>query len=171
MKKVFIRFYEELNDFLTGDKKKKRFEHFFKNNPSVKDLVESIGVPHTEIDLILINGAPVDFTYQVKDRDDISVYPVFESFDISGLQHLREKPLREKRFILDVHLGTLARYLRMLGFDTLYKNNFTGEEIIQISIDEKRTILTKDIGILKQNRVTHGYFVRNVIAEKQAGEV
>ena len=161
MHKISIRFYEELNDFLPEEKQKLRFEHSYIDRTSVKDLIESLGVPHTEVDLILVNGKPVGFDYLINDDDDISVYPVFESIDITDLQHLRPKPLRKPKFVADVHLGRLARYMRMLGFDTLYKNNIDDDEIVNISVDEKRTILTRDRNILKRSVVTHGYFVRN----------
>jgi len=171
MHKVYLRFYEELNDFLPEEKRKKRFTHHYIDRTSVKDLIESIGIPHTEVDLILIDGKSVDFNYLINDGDDISVYPVFESLDISDVQHLRQKPLREPKFICDVHLGKLARYLRILGFDAAYENNLDAEEIIKISLKEKRVILTKDKGILKRNEVTHGYYVRNVKVEEQVKEI
>lgn len=171
MKKISIRFYEELNDFLPAKKRKKRFEYEFTGTPSIKDMIESLGIPHTEIDLILVNGKPVDFSYLIRDEDDISVYPVFESFDISEHQKLRDKPLREPKFILDVHLGTLAKYMRILGFNIYYKNNLSDEDIVKISGEEKRTILTRDTGILKRSEVTHGSYVRNTNPEKQLKEV
>ncbi|OGU57743.1 MAG: twitching motility protein PilT [Ignavibacteria bacterium RBG_13_36_8] len=171
MKKLHLRFYEELNDFLPANKSKKRVEHPFIDRTTVKDLIESLGVPHTEVDLILVNQKSVGFDYLVDDCDDISVYPVFESFDISGVQHLRPTPLRIPKFILDVHLGKLAKYMRMLGLDTLYSNSYNDEEIIKISLKEKRTILTKDRGILKRNEVTHGYWVRSTNSEKQIAEI
>lgn len=167
MKSVQIRFYEELNDFLPADFKKVRFTHKFFGNPSIKDIIESFGVPHPEVDLILVNGKPVDFSYNVNDNDDISVYPVFETFDIKDVQHLRPEPLRNPKFISDVHLGKLSKYLRMLGFDTLYNTNFTGEEIIKISLKEIRTILTRDTGILKRNEVTHAAYVYGTYPEEQ----
>ena len=171
MKTAFFRFYEELNDFLSKEKRKTRFEHNFVDRTSIKDMIESLGVPHTEIDLILVNGNSVNFAYLVNDKDDISVYPVFESLDISNIQHLRAKPLRNKKFVLDVHLGTLAKYLRMMGFDTIYKNDYNDEEIIEISSNERRTILTRDRGILKRNVVTHGYWIRDQNPELQLKEV
>ena len=171
MKKIQIRFYEELNDFLPKEKRKVRFAHEFTDRPSVKDSAESLGIPHTEIDLILINGISVNFEHIVQDGDDISVYPVFESFDIADAQHLRPKPLRDPKFILDVHLGKLARYMRMFGFDTLYENYYSDEEIVEISKRERRTILTRDLGILKRKEVTHGYWVRNIKIEKQVKEI
>ncbi len=168
---AYFRFYEELNDFLPEEKRKVEFEHNYIDKASIKDMVEVIGVPHTEIDLILVNGRSVDFSYIVKDGDFISVYPVFESFNISGVQRLRQKPLRVPKFVLDVHLGTLAKYMRMIGIDTLYSNNYSDKEIVNISIKENRTILTKDRGILKRSKVTHGYWVRNINPEEQLAEI
>lgn len=170
-KKITIRFYEELNDFLPSEKRKKRFVHKFIDRTSIKDLIESFGVPHTEVDLILVNGKSVSFKYLINDGDDISVYPVFESLDISDVQHLRPKPLRKPKFICDVHLGKLARNLRILGLDTFYKNDLGDKEIIEVSLSEKRTILTRDVGILRRTEVTHGYYVRNINPEKQTAEV
>lgn len=170
-KTACFRFYEELNDFLPPEKRKIKFTHHFIDRASVKDMIESFGVPHTEIDIILINGTSVDFNYSVNDNDEISVYPVFESFDITNVQRLRPEPLRKPKFILDVHLGKLAKYMRMTGFDSLYENNITDDEIVQKSLQEKRTILTKNKGVLKRNDVTHGYFIRNENIIEQLKEV
>jgi uncharacterized protein with PIN domain/sulfur carrier protein ThiS len=171
MHTIYIRFYEELNDLLPDEKKKIRFEHHYLDRTSVKDLIESLGIPHTEIDLILVNGKSVGFDYIINDRDDISVYPVFESLDIKDVQHLRAEPLREPRFIADVHLGRLVRYLRMLGQDVYYKSNLNKEGVVKLSLDEQRTILTMDKNLLKRNEITHGYLVRNSDPEKQVIEI
>jgi len=171
MKTAYLRFYEELNDFLPTEKRKKQIIHHFWGQPSVKDMIESLGVPHTEIDLILVNGESVDFNYLVKDQDRISVYPEFESIDISNIQKLRPKPLRKPKFICDVHLGKLARNLRMFGFDVYYENNLNDEQIVEISLNQKRTILTRDLGILKRKDVLRGYFVREDDPQKQLEEV
>ena len=140
MKTVYFRFYEELNDFLPSEKRKTRFEHHFINRTSVKDMIEAFGIPHTEIDLILVNGKSVDFNYVINDGDNVSVYPVFESLDISDVQHLRPKPLRKPKFILDVHLGKLARSLRMLGFDVLY--HFKIGSVVCWQLRARHTTLT-----------------------------
>ncbi len=171
MHKIYFRFYEELNDFLPEEKQKVRFTHNYIDRASVKDIIESLGAPHTEVDLILVNGKSVGFDYLINDGDDISVYPVFESLDITNVQHLRPKPLREPKFIADVHLGKLTRYLRMMGFDVLYKSNFDDKEIVNLSLTELRAILTKDRGILKRSEVTHGYWVRSTIIKEQIIEV
>ena len=171
MKKVYFRFYEELNDFLPEEKRKTRFTHNYIDRASVKDVIESLGVPHTEVDLILVNGKSVGFDYLINDGDDISVYPVFESLDITNVQHLRPKPLRVPKFIADVHLGKLMRYLRMMGFDVLYKNDFDDNEIVNLSLKETRAILTRDRGILKRSEVTHGYWIRSIKVKEQVIEV
>ncbi|MFP4163825.1 MAG: Mut7-C RNAse domain-containing protein [Chitinispirillaceae bacterium] len=156
-----FRFYEELNDFLPPERRKRRFEVRFKGNPAIKDTIESLNVPHTEVDLILINGKSVPFSQKLNDNENVSVYPVFESMDITTTQKLRPAPLRQVRFVLDVHLGKLARLLRLLGFDCLYRNDFLDEEIVRIASEQNRTVLTRDIGILKQSKVTHGRWIRS----------
>ncbi len=171
MKCCLIRFYAELNDFLPAEKRQKAFLHFFSGRPAVKDLIESLGVPHTEVDLILINGESVGFSRQVEDGDRVSVYPVFESIDISPVLRLRPEPLREVRFVLDAHLGKLASYLRMVGFDTLYSNDFSDEMLAKISVKERRILLTRDRGLLKRSDVTHGCFVRSTNSREQLVEV
>jgi uncharacterized protein with PIN domain len=171
LKVVSFRFYEELNDFLPGEKRKKPFSFCIKFNQTVKDAIEALGVPHTEVDLILANGNSVNFEYHLKEHDRISVYPVFESLDISAVTKLRPGPLRETKFVLDVHLGKLSKYLRMLGFDTYYRNDLDDDEIIKLSLQEKRIILTRDVGILKHGKVTHGYWLRSQDSKEQLREV
>lgn len=166
-----FRFYEELNDFLPIEKRKVSFTHHFNHHPAIKDVIESLGVPHTEIDLIIVNGQSVDFSYLLQDGDHVSVYPVFESIDISPVTHLRPMPLRELKFILDVHLGKLSRYMRLLGFDVVYASNLEDSAIIDCASEESRTILTRDKGILKNKKVTHGYWMREILPKKQLYEV
>jgi len=166
-----FRFYAELNDFLPGDRRQKSFAYVFSGNPSIKDAIEAIGVPHTAVDVLLVNGDSVGFNHRLHPGDRVAVYPVFESFDISPLLRLRPEPLREPIFILDVHLGKLARRLRMLGFDALYRNDYDDPEIIRTALHQHRIILTRDRGILKNSLVTHGYWVRSEKAEEQVQEI
>lgn len=170
-KQATFRFYAELNDFLPEDRRQRSFVHAFWGSPSVKDTIEALGVPHTEVDLITVNGELVDFTYQVGGGDQVSVYPVFESLDISPVARLRPEPLRRVRFVLDTHLGRLATYLRMLGFDCLYQNDYEDETLASISAEERRILLTKDRGLLKRSVVSHGYFVRETQPRAQLLEV
>ncbi len=171
MYQISLRFYEELNDFLPRKWRKVEFSHRISGKVSVKDVIESLGVPHTEVDLILVNQVSVDFSYIVRPDDRISVYPVFETFDITPVTRLRPKPLRNIRFILDVHLGKLAVYLRFAGFDTLYQNDFHDDELAQISATEQRILLSRDRNLLKRRIITHAYYVRETEPKRQVAEV
>ncbi|MGR9101113.1 MAG: Mut7-C RNAse domain-containing protein [Gammaproteobacteria bacterium] len=166
-----FRFYEELNDFLPAASRKKTLDYCFDGHPGVKDPIEVFGVPHTEVDLILANGVSVGFDYRLQDRDRIAVYPVFESLDIAPVVKLRDQPLRRTAFVADVNLGKLARLLRLFGFDVLYRNDFRDAEIIDISVKERRIILTRDRRLLYAKRITHGYWVRSVDPQRQLAEV
>ena len=171
MNQACFRFYAELNDFLLAERRMISFAYFFEKNPSVKDTIEALGIPHTEVDLILVNSESVNFTYLLQNGDRISVYPVFESIDITPLLRVRPQPLRKICFVLDVHLGRLADYLRLFGFDTWYRNDYEDAELAQISHHEKRVLLTRDMGLLKRNLVTHGYFLRETHPQRQLREV
>ena len=171
MARVQLRFYEELNDFLAPALRKVTFSHEFDRRASVKDMIESFGVPHTEVDIILVNGHSVDFSCIVQDGDRISVYPVFESLDVSPLVRLRPAPLRSPAFVLDSNLGRLARYLRLLGFDCLYQNDYDDETVANIADQEQRIVLTRDRALLQRKIITRGYFVRAVRPRPQVKEV
>lgn len=171
MNTVTVRVYGELNDFLPPPTRKKRVPHLFFGKPTVKDFIESLGIPHTEVDLILLDEQSVGFEAHLQDGDRLTVYPRLASIDIQPLQHLQPEPLKTPRFITDVHLGKLARYLRMLGFDTLYDPTLEDAQIIERGVAESRMILTRDLGILKNSRVRHGYFVRAQIPIQQAREI
>ena len=166
-----FRFYEELNDFLLPAQRKRSLEYRFQGHPGIKDPIEAFGVPHTEVDLIVVNGESVGFDYQLQTGDRVTVYPMFESFDVSPLVKLREKPLRRTAFVLDVNLGKLARRLRMLGFDALYDNRYEDAEVADIAATEGRIVLTRDRRLLFAKRITHGYWVRSTDPRRQVDEV
>ena len=166
-----FRFYEELNDFLPQEKRKCMFSYACAKTATVKNAIEALGVPHTEVELVLVNGESVDYSYLVQDGDFISVYPQFEALDITPLLKLREKPLRSTRFIADAHLGGLAKYLRMLGFDTLYDGSYGDAQIARIAADEHRIVLTRDRALLMHKSITHGCYVRATKLWEQLAEV
>jgi hypothetical protein len=171
MPQAAFRFYAELRDFLRPDHRNGRVTYTFERAPSVKHAIETLGVPHTEVDLILVNGEAADFSRLIEDGDRVSVYPVFESIDIGQVTRVRPKPLRELRFVLDCHLGRLAKYLRIMGFDTLYANRSDDEELAGTSSREKRVLLTMDRGLLKRSMVERGYLVREALPRRQLIEV
>ena len=142
-----------------------------KGNPAVKDTIEALGVPHTEVDVISVNGESVGFYHQLKNRDRVKVYP--PQFKFRNKKIIRLQPLWPKslRFILDVHLGKLVKHLRLLGFDCLYKKDWSDEEIIKVVKRGRRILLTRDIGLLKNNIVRFGYFVRSIQPDKQIQEI
>lgn len=166
-----FRFYAELKDHLPPRQQLGTVEKQFLVPGSVKDMIESLGIPHTEVDLILVNGECSDFSRLVRNGDRVAVYPVFESIDITPGLRLRQQPLRELKFVLDVHLGRLAGYLRMLGFDAVYDNRASDPELVRISSRQRRILLTRDRGLLKHSAVTHGYWLRETDSRRQTAEV
>ena len=166
-----MRFYEELNDFLPEALRKRDLAVEIDRSRSVKDAIESLGVPHPEVDLILVDGISVDFGYLLQGGERVAVYPMFERLDITPLVRLRPRPLRDPRFVADVHLGKLARHLRMAGFDVLWGNDWDDDRIVEASTAQRRTILTRDKGMLRRSEVERGYFVRATGSEAQLAEV
>lgn len=171
MYKATFTFHADLNFFLPPPRKQTHFQHLFKNSASIKDMIESLGVPHAEIELIVVNGACVDFGYAVQDSDEVQVYPFFELVDHPQKVRLRPPFTGRPSFILDTHLGRLDAYLRMMGYDTLYRNDYADDELAHISHHERRILLTRDLGLLKRSMVTYGYFVRNTNPRKRVYEV
>lgn len=170
-KTATLRFYAELKDFLPGDRRSGLVARHFDVPGGVKDVIESCGVPHTEVDLIIVDGGSVGFSYLVRDGDRIAVYPLFEAFDIAPIVKVRPRPLRDVRFVADNHLGRLARFLRLLGLDTLYRNDWSDPDLVRVSVSERRVLLTRDVELLKYGSLTHGYFVRSTDAREQVNEV
>ena len=166
-----FRFYEELNDFLAPDHRRRAFEARCARAATVKHMIEALGVPHTEVELVLVNSESVGFDRLLAHGDRVSVYPRFETFDVTPLLRVRAAPLRVTRFIADAHLGGLARLLRLTGFDTLYDNHCDDAEIVAIAGREGRIVLTRDRELLKRRELTHGCFIHALQPERQAAEL
>jgi uncharacterized protein len=166
-----FRFYEELNDFLAPARRKQAFTVPCAEAATTKHMIEALGVPHTEVELILVNGESVDFSRQLEDGDRVAVYPRFEAMDVTPLLRVREHPLRQPSFVADAHLGGLAHMLRMLGFDTLYDNHYHDAEIVTIAEAAGRIVLTRDRELLKRRAVTHGCYVHALKSEQQLREI
>jgi len=166
-----FRFYEELNDFLAPARRKQAFSVPCAEAATTKHMIEALGVPHTEVELILVNGESADFGRILQDGDRVAVYPRFEAMDVTPLLRVRDYPLREPRFVADAHLGGLARMLRMLGFDTLYDNHFHDDTIVAICEQDGRIVLTRDRELLKRRAVTHGCYVHALKPETQLKEI
>jgi uncharacterized protein with PIN domain len=168
---VTFRFYEELNDFLAPERRRREFECACPRGASVKHAIEALGVPHTEVELVLVDGASVGFEHALAGGERVAVYPVFEAFDVTPLVRVRERPLRETRFIADAHLGALARLLRLAGFDTRFANAWPDAEIVRLALAEHRIVLTRDRALLMRRELTHGCYVHARHAAQQAREM
>ena len=166
-----FRFYEELNDFLAPARRGHEFASACARAASTKHMIEALGVPHTEVELVLVNGESVGFDRILRDGDRVAVYPKFEALDVTPLLRVRDRPLREMRFVADAHLGGLAHLLRMTGFDTLYDNAFHDKEIERIAVAEQRIVLTRDRELLKRRTITHGCYVRALRSSEQIREL
>src|SRR5690606_15368483 len=128
--------------------KDKTFSQRFNWRTTIKDMIESIAPPHPEVELILVNGKSVGWDYIVKDGDVVDVYPEFNYVDVPNKIRLVPKYKGFPKFVLDTHLGRLAAYLRMMGFDTLYQNDYEDDVLAEISSTENRILLTRDVGLL-----------------------
>jgi uncharacterized protein len=164
-----FRFYGQLNDFLPWPFRHGRFTHSLRGPASVKDVIEALGVPHPEVDVIVVNGLPADFTHRMRDDDEVAVYPVFHSVEISGLDRVGVDPPQPVRFVLDVHLRKLASLRRRAGFDALLL--IDDAEVAHASAADGRVALTRDVGLLKRSIIQHGYWIRQTNPELQFVEV
>jgi uncharacterized protein with PIN domain len=164
-------FHGSLNDFLPFAQRDTRFVYNFKGSPAVKDAIEALGVPHPEVSGILVNKSPVNFKYLLQAGDEVEVYPIAAANHLPEDHALVEPVPQPVRFILDVHLGKLAKNLRLLGFDTRYENNYADALIVDLAEIENRVVLTRDVGLLKNSRVKWGYWLRSQFLEEQLKEV
>jgi len=166
---VRFRFYGQLNDFLPWQLRHCRFARPLRGPASVKDGVEALGVPHPEVDVVIVNGEPADFTYRLRDGDEVAVYPVFHAVDVGGVRRVGSDPPQPVRFVLDIHLRKLATLLRLAGFDALLLGD--DEHVAAVSASEGRVALTRDVGLLKRSIIQHGYWIRQTDPELQFVEV
>jgi uncharacterized protein len=166
-----FRFYEELNDFIAKPLRRRAFSCVCARAATTKHMIEALGVPHTEVELILVNGKSVGFDRVLEEGDRVAVYPKFESLDVTPLLRVRSEPLRAIRFVADAHLGGLAHLLRLAGFDTLYDNHYADEAIEALAATEARIVLTRDRELLKRRTISHGCYVRALKPQVQLREV
>ena len=166
---VSFRFYAQLNDFLPVPHRGRRFTHAVAARSSVKDAFEGLGVPHPEVDLILINGVAEEFSYRLQHGDDATLYPAFQAIDISGVRPVATDVCDAIRFVVDVHLSKLASLLRLCGFDALMLQE--DGDIADAAAREGRVVLTRDVALLKRGAVQRGRWVRHTDPEEQLVEV
>lgn len=171
MPQAIFYFHNRLNEFLSNNYKQNEIYIAFKRHETVKHLIESLGVPHTEVDIILVNEVSVDFSARLEDGCRVEIFPRSTQIENPFVIHLQPETKGEPRFVADGHLGKLVSYLRLLGFDVLYSNNCEDEMLAEISSNQDRILLTRDRGLLKRNKVRYGYCVMAKAPKKQVVEV
>lgn len=166
---VRLTFHGDLTFFLGSRIHGQKIERDLGEKTSVKDVIESCGVPHPEVDLILVNEEPIGFDYVLKQSAAIDVFPVHvaSTYFKKHLLQVQES----NRFIADGHLGKLARNLRLLGFDVAYDRDAQDRQLLEIMTREDRALLTRDRRLLMHSVVRHGYCPRSQNAGEQTVQV
>ena len=159
--RVTVRLYASLGDFVAPARRGAAFEYEAGDPRSVKDLIESLGVPHCEVQVVLVDGKSAGFARVVRGGERIAVYPYFSGIEPGDAAAAGEPLPSEPRFVLDGHLGRLAAYLRALGVDTAHERDADDAAIARVAAEEGRVVLTRDIGLLKRAAVRHGWWVRS----------
>ncbi|WP_323141404.1 Mut7-C RNAse domain-containing protein [Massilia phyllosphaerae] len=166
-----FRFYDGLNDFLARAQRGVDATVPCARDATTKHMIEALGVPHTEVELILVNGASSGLERILEEGDRVAMYPRFARLDVAPLARLPQQPPGRLRFVADAHLGGLARLLRMAGFDTIYRNTIADGQIEELAVIETRIVLTRDRELLKRRGVEFGCYVRALHAQEQLHEV
>ena len=166
-----FHFHGAVNYFLPRNRRNITFEHAIERKASIKDMLESLGPPHTEIELIVVNGVSVDFEHTIEAGTHVDIYDSLDALELPQKQRLRPPYQGKPSFVLDTHLGRLASYLRMMGFDTLYRNDYPDDELAYVSNSENRILLTRDVGLLKRSLVIYGHYMREIKPKKRIIEV
>ena len=167
---ISLRFYEELNDYLPPEKRKRDFAWRLQKRSNVRDMLEAAGVPLSEVEFVLVNGSSAELSAVLSPGDRVAVYPVFESFNVQQLLRFRGEPLRRPRFIVDSGLERLASYLRLLGFDATV-DSMSPEAAIRVAEEERRILLTADSALSGDPRISRVYVIKETQPLAQLKEV
>ena len=166
-----FRFHGVLNDFLSPEQRHHALPYRFHGHPGIKDPIEALGVPHSEVARIMVRNRAVDFGYQLRDADQVEVHPLGPAgFDLTN-PALRPPLIPPPRFVVDVNLGKLTRWLRLLGFDTAWRNDYSDRQVVEKAVEERRVILTRDRRLLFHRIIEYGFWVRSVKPLLQIREV
>jgi uncharacterized protein with PIN domain len=162
-----FKIFGELNYFVRKNKQDIYFNYEFDDNPSIKDSIEAIGIPHVEVGEIIVNDEQKDFSYKLQNNDKVEVYSFYEN----DIKNKLRPNIELYNFMTDENVGGMAKYLRMLGFNTIMIPEISDKEVAKIAEKENRILLSRDFGLLKRKNVTHGIFLRSTNTEEQIYEV
>ena len=166
---VRLHFHSDLDFFLGSVRRPGLVERGLTEKTSVKDIIESCGVPHPEVDIIRVAGQVVGFDHTLAQDADIEVFPVENPETILTEKHLQTSQVLV--FVADGHLGRLTRSLRLLGFDVAYEQKASDRQLLDVMTRENRALLTRDRRLLMHSVVQHGYCPRSQNADEQTIEV
>ena len=167
--KVRLRFHGDLNVFLGSKAGHAGIERLLAEKTSIKDIIESCGVPHPEVDFILVDDQSVGFDHTVTDDAKVEVLPVENRATARTEKRLQTVGIA--RFVADGHLGSLTCNLRLLGFDVAYLKGADDSQLLAVMARENRALLTRDRRLLMHAIVQHGYWPRSQNADEQTIEV
>lgn len=169
---MIINFWGNLKELLRPPfRGQKKVAYDLTRQASVKDIIEALGVPHTEVGRLTVAGREISFAAPGAAADTLEVYPLSPPVDVTTPTLLRPEPLPGITFAVDMNVGKLATLLRMAGFDTFYRNEISDPELIEAAVRERRILLSKDKDLLKRKEVIFGYLVREIQPERQLAEI
>ena len=159
---IIINFHEQLNFFLKRGHKGRGIEYPLTRRASVKDIIESFGVPHTETGCILFNNTPVDFSFIPASCGTLQVDAIPTPFKLRQPSLLRPEPADNIKFIADVNVIKLGKLLILLGFDVVFSPSWSDGKIADMADKTGRIVLTRDTGLLKRSKIV---FARRIRAD------
>lgn len=164
-----LTFHGDLPIFLRRGRGQDKVVRRLGEKTSVKDAIEACGAPHPEIDLILVDGNPVSFSFQLERDAAIEIYPATAPAGIFPGARLQRRD--RTRFVADGHLGKLNRNLRWLGIDVVYDALAADAELVARAAREECALLTRDRRLLMHAAVRDGYYPRSQDGKAQTREV
>ncbi|MDR7302441.1 Mut7-C RNAse domain-containing protein [Haloactinomyces albus] len=154
-----VRPDRELWSFVAPRHRREQVLVRYDGTASLGHVVQSLGIPLTEVGALLVDGVPTEHSQRPGPAATVEIRPV-------------ERPQAIRaHFVLDVHLGTLARRMRLLGIDTAYRNDAEDGALIEQSAREERVLLSKDRGLLRRRALWSGAFVRGTRPAEQLADV
>jgi uncharacterized protein with PIN domain len=166
-----FRFYAELNAFISPSYRYRSFTYHYPDDATLKHVIEALGVPHTEVELVVVDSKPANLSDRMQEGMYVSVFPHFHSFELNSHGEHVHPNMPNEKFIADAHLGMLAKYLRMLGFDVLYRNSYSDAEVATIASQEDRIVLTRDRDLLIRKDIVRGCYLHSTACNEQLCEV
>jgi hypothetical protein len=170
VREVTLYFHGRLAGYLARDKQSKRHAYSLNGPTAVKHAIEVFGVPHTEVDCILVDGLPVGFSHILQEGDRLDVYPSLPPKVVSP-PSLRPVLPFPPRFVADNHLGRLVTGLRLLGVDVLHPKHLDDAELAELAVGQGRVLLSRDRRLLMRKIVVHGYCLQTRDPRQQLFDV